>query len=111
MKTVLFSSIRMLAVVSVVIVGSTFESMDPPVATCCRFDELFPAQQDRCFDFSPYMPDNVTIEGCHECTVTVILGWNIFKGRISLKIDCVEVDTGHKTHIRVDDHCWAGWFC
>lgn len=65
----------------------------------------------RCFDFSPYLPDEVTLRGCHECTVWWDPSWNIFRGRVSLVLHCVEVDTGSKSRIHVEDHCWAGWFC
>lgn len=65
----------------------------------------------RCFDFSPYVPEGVTVEGCHECTVWWDPSWNIFRGRVSLVIHCVDVDTGAKSRIHVEDHCWLGRFC
>lgn len=65
----------------------------------------------RCFDFSRYLPDGVTVKGCHECTVWWDPSWNIFRGRVNLILHCVEVDTGNKSRIHVEDYCWVGRLC
>ena len=79
----------------ILLVGVLLVSPDAYGATPVR------ANDDDCFDFSEYLPDGVTIDGCWECDISPRLDWSFWCLDVTITCSSVDPETGEDATVTI----------